>query len=58
MKRLNVRARHGVVPLVVTIFPWRLRAPRGEHVKEGPGHDDVIVDAAQEGDDQHGHADT
>lgn len=40
----------GCVPGVVAALPWKRGLERAEEVVEGPGDDDVVVGAHDEGD--------
>lgn len=46
------------VPAVVTFEPWQLAGHGGEHVVEGPGNDDIVVEANIQGYEDHRVANT
>lgn len=41
------------VPAVATFEPWQLTGHGGEQVVEGPGNDDIVVEAYIQGYDDH-----
>lgn len=43
----------GTVPAVATFEPWQLTGHGGKQVIEGPGNDDIVVEANIQGYDDH-----
>lgn len=56
VEELGVRAV-GAVPGVATVGPGQVEGERGEEVVQGPGDDDIVVEANVEGDEDHRVAD-